>query len=421
MTHADLDRVLLLNTTCSELRFLAAGLNQRSALLRYVGPYVHKSRYLDRAFSSTPLIHRVYTSTLARRYPPPDVPLSLIERAGLPSDLLRAISHRVRTRAPHCGQTLTRIATYRGLAAIDHAGVNNLPDAQTVVTNLACGLRTIEHARTQGTRAVLNYPSAHHRLARRILAEEAQIWPSLASTLAFHAHPSWLQERIDKECALADRIFVGSSYARDSFMQEGFPSNKIAILPYGVDTGRFSPPEYGYQQDTFRILFVGQLTQAKGIGYLLRAYEAIQSPNTSLTLVGDFVGPPSAFVPYQHLFHHIPHVPQALLPDLYRSADVFVFPTLSEGLGHVVLEAMASGLPVITTSQGPNQVVRDGTDGFLVPLRNKDAIIDHLRTLRAEPTLLRRMGLNARDRAAQFSWDSYSANAYALLKELNQP
>lgn len=418
MTASELDRVLLLNTTCAELRFLAAGLNERGALLRYVAPYVHKSRSLDRAFSGTPVIRRAYASTWGRRYPPPGVPMSLIERAGLPSDLLRAVSHRVRRRAPNWGQALARFAAYRGLAAIDDAGVNNLVEAQAVVTNVGCGLRTLEHARSQGTHAILNYPSAHHRRARRILAEEAQTWPRLAGTLGSHAHPGWLQGRIDKECALADLILVGSRFARDSFTEEGFPSQKVAVLPYGVDNERFSPRGHDYDDDVFRILFVGQITQAKGIGYLLQAYQAVQSPDTSLTLVGDFVGPPSAFAPYRHLFHHIRHVPHGLLPDYYRSADVFVFPTLSEGLGHVVLEALASGLPVITTFQGPNQVVRDGIDGFLVPLRNKEAIIDRLRTLRADPALLRRMSLNARDRASHFSWDSYSANALGLLRGL---
>ena len=149
------------------------------------------------------------------------------------------------------------------------------------------------------------------------------------------------------------------------------------MIPYGADAARFSPGHRDEQETAaddaargLHVLFVGQLSQRKGLSYLLRAYDAFRGPGTQLTLVGAYYGETGALAPYRDTFRHIPHLPQSDLAGLYRQADVFVFPTLIEGLGMVVLEAMATGLPVITTPNGPADVVRDGIDGFVVPTQS---------------------------------------------------
>ena len=97
---------------------------------------------------------------------------------------------------------------------------------------------------------------------------------------------------------------------------------------------------------------------------------------------------------------------------------MFVFPTLIEGMPIVVLEAMASGLPVITTPNGPGDIVRDGVDGFVVPIRDPDAIVEKLEYLRAHPEHRREMGINARQRALEFSWAAYQRRGVEVLTEL---
>jgi glycosyltransferase involved in cell wall biosynthesis len=124
-------------------------------------------------------------------------------------------------------------------------------------------------------------------------------------------------------------------------------------------------------------------------------------------MIGRIVGDDSALRPWQDLFHHIDHIPQSELAEAFRKADVFVFPTLVEGMPLVVIEAMASGLPVITTPNGPGDIVRDGVDGFLVPPRNVDAIAERLEQLRLDPNLRISMGRAARERALKFTWEYY--------------
>src|SRR5262249_15026495 len=140
-----------------------------------------------------------------------------------------------------------------------------------------------------------------------------------------------------------------------------------------------------------------------------------------LTIVGQTVGEPAALAPYAHLFRHVPHQSRAELARHYRSADVFVFPTLVEGMPLVVLEAMACGLPVIVTANGPADVLRDGVDGFTSPARDADAVASRLETLYRDAALREEMGRNAARRAAEFGWSAYAGKALACLAGLNAP
>src|SRR5690606_29766449 len=148
---------------------------------------------------------------------------------------------------------------------------------------------------------------------------------------------------------------------------------------------------------------------------LLKAYRKFRRPDTMLTLVGSYYGDPEAMRPFRDLFIHRPHVPQSSLPEIYRGADVFVFPSLLEGMGLVVLEAMACGLPIITTPNGPSDIVRDGIDGFVVPVRDPDAIAERLEYLYKHPDQRQEMGHNAQIRAREFTWKAYRERIRAVL------
>jgi glycosyltransferase involved in cell wall biosynthesis len=105
---------------------------------------------------------------------------------------------------------------------------------------------------------------------------------------------------------------------------------------------------------------------------------------------------------------------------MYRASDVFVFPTLIEGMPLVVLEAMACGLPVIVTANGPGDIVRDGIEGFVIPERDPDAICDRLERLYRDPELRIEMGRRAAERSKAFDWGAYTGKARQALAELHR-
>jgi glycosyltransferase involved in cell wall biosynthesis len=101
-----------------------------------------------------------------------------------------------------------------------------------------------------------------------------------------------------------------------------------------------------------------------------------------------------------------------------RNHDVFVFPSLFEGLALVQGEAISQGLPVITTpNSGGADILRDGVDGFIVPIRDPEAITARLLELYQDRALLQQMSDSARERATQLDWKSYMARTVATIRE----
>jgi len=296
------------------------------------------------------------------------------------------------------------------------------PDAECVVAYVGFGLPAFEAVKAHGTgKAVLNYPIAHHRQHRAIRQEELEREPEFASTWpGLDGWSAGYEDQIEQEIQVADAILVGSSYVRESFALQGVDPKKIVVAPYGVDLTNFSagPPRLAGASKQFNAIFVGQLSQRKGISYLLRGYRRFRKPDTRLTLVGNAPGSMAPFKPYSDLFRHVPHQTRPVLAQMYRESDVFVFPTLLEGMPLVVLEAMACGLPVIVTNNGPGDIVRDGVDGFVVPSRDDEAICERLERLYRDPQLRAEMGRNACARAHEFNWSAYTNQTLGVLANL---
>jgi glycosyltransferase involved in cell wall biosynthesis len=406
--------VLVINYTSPELNHLAAAMADHGLLQKYIRPYANQHRTWERAVAHLPGFGRFYTKTFGRRAMPPGLANGDIREAAVWQDILRAAAlHFGGARAQVLAEQLHWSIQQR-LAAVAGSHAQN---ARVVVGSYQVSHKAF--ARASGVK-VLNYPIAHHRYIQRFVAEERELEPSFAATLPdWSQAPTWQEPELDTECELADRILVGSQFAANTFIEEGFPAEKMIVIPYGVDVKRFSL-EQPEPKKIFRALFVGSIVQRKGISYLLRAYRRFKGPNTELVLVGSYPDDMRPFIPFRDDFKHIPHVPQADLPEIYGNADVFVFPSLLEGMGLVVLEAMASGLPVITTPNGPGDLVRDGVDGFVVPIRDLDAIVEKLEYLHAHPEERLRMGQNARERAKMFTWEHYRAKVTNFIGSLHE-
>src|SRR6202022_379212 len=135
--------------------------------------------------------------------------------------------------------------------------------------------------------------------------------------------------RVLAEFEIADYFFVPSGYACEPFVAEGFPRERIFVVPYGVDLRHFhvTPKE----DARFRVLFVGQITIRKGIFDLLAAFAALKITDAELVLIGN-IDPSIAHLlrPYQHLFRHLPSVPKTELYRYYSNSSVMVLPSLAD-------------------------------------------------------------------------------------------
>jgi len=420
MDEPRLPRALVVNFNAPELNNLALALAHQGELLRYVRPYVNKGRPWERTLAGLPLAGGFYQRSFGRRRIVDRQLATLTHEAGVMADVCAAAASRMAWVPARWRQQWTSSLYKSVREAVAEAACRLAGDASCVVAYEGFALPAFEALRRSGGRqAVLNYPVAHHRLRRSARAEEIEREPAFASTWPdFDDWPPGHEERLDEEIHLADAILVGSSYASDSFARAGIERAKLKVVPYGVDLETFHPPLQARRADDFRAIYTGQLTQRKGLSYLLRGYRKFARRDTRLTLVGSRVGSPLALQPFETVVRHVPHQTRRALAQMYRESDVFVFPTLVEGMPLVVLEAMACGLPVIVTANGPADIVRDGVDGFIIPERDEDAVCERLERLYRDRELCARMGLQASRRAREFGWSAYTDKVREHLADL---
>jgi glycosyltransferase involved in cell wall biosynthesis len=212
-------------------------------------------------------------------------------------------------------------------------------------------------------------------------------------------------QHTDHEISLADLILVPSPFVRDDLLRQGVHPNRLILLPYGVDIDQFVPRERNNHTGPIRILYVGQVGYRKGLPYIMAALRRLEMNLSSFRVVGPIVNQSRILERRLQGANYIGAVQHDKLTNQYHEADVFVLPSLAEGMALVVLEAMATGLPVIVTREaGYEGVVRDGVEGFIVPARDSEAIAHKIAVLAEDNDLRRRMGRAARRRAEEFSW-----------------
>ena len=239
-----------------------------------------------------------------------------------------------------------------------------------------------------------------------------------------YGHSSDKKSRMSRrecaEIALADYVFSPSDFVSDGVAAMGFPRDRIIHIPYGVQTERFTERK-DRADDSFRILFVGQVALRKGFQYLLEAFKDLDLPKAELTIIGSPVDSVSEKVlrSYDGLFTWVPHVSYDELHRYYQATDIFAFPSLAEGSALVSYEALACGLPSIVTAN-VGSVIRDGIEGFIVPTRDPGALREKIRLLYHDKNLARRMGLAARARAENFTWKGYRDRIVDAYMEIYQ-
>lgn len=275
---------------------------------------------------------------------------------------------------------------------------------------------TFKVARQKGVTTAYECPTAHWRTWSALYAEEAERTPAWADTLPQPLITPEKSRRKDAEFALADVVFCASRFAARSLAEHLPASVKLEITPYGAPAPAAVPAILG-GGPRLRVLYVGRLSQTKGLSYLMEAIAGLGAEVT-LTTVGLPTHPGSrAVAELVNRSSWVPSLPHAELLACMRNHDVLVLPSLSEGFGLVILEAMAQGLPVIATenSGGPD-VITSGVDGWVVPIRSAEAISEALLGLQRDRERLRAMGQAAWKTASGRTWDRYGRGVWKALE-----
>jgi len=282
-----------------------------------------------------------------------------------------------------------------------------------------CALFSLRRARELGAITVLDQPIIHRTELDRIEREERA---RMGVPMPTH-RPFWFQKHVDRKYAehkLTDYAFVPLDFVKRTMVKNGFAPDRVFLTPYGAEPKNYRfidrPPRSG-----FNVLYVGLLHYWKGLHYLLDLIPRLEIPGARLTIVGR-AEPDWApyFMPRIEALgdrvRYVPGVAHAEMEGVYADADVLVFPSLVGGIGLVCYEAMATGLPVIT-SDG-DVVIRDGVDGLSIPLTDLDAWKQALTDLAADRDRRRKLGAAGAERVKAFSWDVYRRGIVSAYEEI---
>lgn len=239
-------------------------------------------------------------------------------------------------------------------------------------------LFTFRRQKESGGFCLLRQVMAHGSAVIETFKRQIEEFPEYADSRSrfFLEDMSRALKRKEEEYRLADLIVANSEFVRDTFVRSGVEADKIAVIPTGCPAIQAASANSGRGSGKLIFLFAGRLSLRKGLPYLLEAWRMLGAQNSAqLWLAGEIEISQSLLKKSGEGIRYFGAVGPQELSDLYRKADVFVLPTLLEGLAYVVLEALSSGLPVITTREsGCGRLVEDGLNGVMVQAADAAAL-----------------------------------------------
>lgn len=275
---------------------------------------------------------------------------------------------------------------------------NQRPDVVHIATEGPLGWAALKAARMLGLPLTSSFHTNFHCYCR-------------------HYRMAWLRGLVTRHLRTFHNqtalTMVPNPLVQQTLQNEGY--RNVVVLGRGIDTALFSPQRrnpalraaWGLADDALAVIHVGRIAPEKNLGLVLRAFEAMRrrQPQARMIWVGD--GPQHKRLRKQYPEHVFCGARVGLdLAEHYASADVFLFPSLTETFGNVVTEAMASGLAVLAYDYAAAQIfIRDGENGMLAPFDDAQQFIDHAVLLSATPARIRQLGAAARLAVAGHGWE----------------
>lgn len=271
-----------------------------------------------------------------------------------------------------------------------------------------CALKTFGTAKSNDIKCIYDLPIGYWRAMQSLLNEERTKNPEWAITLGGFNDSDKKRQRKDAELQLADKIYVASSFTKKTL--EMYPGKlaDIEVIPYGFPPVNTKRKYDDIQNRKIRVLFVGGLSQRKGLSYFFEAIKGLED-KIEVTVVGrGNLDACPALKKALSIVNYIPSLPHDEILKLMATQDLFIFPSLFEGFGLVITEAMSQGTPVITTDRtcGPD-IMNNGIDGWVIKAGETKPIRDLLLTFISNPIILIKAGQAAIHTASQRPWSVY--------------
>ena len=348
-----------------------------------------------------------------------------LKNENIPKDLIRSFPwlhapYMALPQRERFGYRINKAWEYWDRKTFSQYVALNIPECDVFMGLSSSGLEAGKIVKQRGAKYICDRGSTHIRTQDKILREEHELWG-----IKYNPIDPKIIAREEAEYELADIITIPSQFNYSSFIENGVPEYKLRKIPYGVNLSRFSKTS-SPATDSFDVIFVGGITLQKGIPYLLKAFDKLEHPAKTLTLVGSY---DMAFLTWlkknRLLTDNIKvtgHIPQEILKQFLSKSHVMVLSSVQEGLAMVQAQAMACGCPVIaSTHTGAEDLYTNGKEGFIFPVRNVDVLTQRLQQLADNPEMREQMSNAALSRINELGgWSQYGDKMIDLIRSISK-
>ena len=404
-------RVLLAHPGTQYSFHLARELEQRGLLLRFWTGFAIAGR--GWTFRFVDLLPRAFRKQIAARVV-----------VGVPPSKLRTlpslewnVSGRLR------GSSQEAMFFERNRRFQEATPATEIASADVVVGFDTSSWQLAKRAKEMGKIFILDQSIGHPAAKERVYSSLRERYPAWSFSLPRKQDAHVARER--EEHDLADLIVVPSRFVMSTLIEEGVSPGKIRVIPFGTDLDLFRLPEPAGDPATHPkvvVLYAGTFTARKGLPVLLAAWKRLRASNAAeLWLVGSGTIPASELQQLPDSVKVLGQKTRTELSSFMNLADAFVFPSFFEGLAQVQLEALATGLPVISTYEsGAEEVIEPGENGLLVRAGDEAGLTQALQRLLDDSALRLGMRKAASASRSRLSWSLYGDRWHRLLLEVGQ-
>lgn len=300
--------------------------------------------------------------------------------------------------------------------------IKNKIDVVICYDDCSSKLFTILKEKAPHVKCILDVSAANRFFMREIYNRDIDLAPRFSKRLKTEVARVWneeLMERFKMEIDLADFFLVPSEFVARSLKYSGITSSKMLICPYGVDIDMFKQKHDYKSELPLKFIYVGGIKELKGIYYLLEAFKKIPREFAELIIVGNYDDNEDV-KPYLEYVTFTGKVLHSEIPRLLKDSDIFVMPSLGEGLSLSCLEAAACGLPLmVSENSGINSYIQEYKEGIVFPIQSVQKIIDSVMWFVENKEKIEDMGNEARRLAELFSWEKYYEVAYNAISSIS--
>ena len=224
-----------------------------------------------------------------------------------------------------------------------------------------------------------------------------------------------------EEIKNTDFFLAPSKVVKDSLLFCGVKEEQVKIVPYGVDINKFSYVKKKVHNNPLKLIFVGQVNSRKGIHHLLNVIRRFTPEEVCLEIIGSYDSRSEIYMKNSSLENvkFVGFVTRDILAKKYQEADVFVLPSLGEGMALVGLESLSTGTPIICSDKsGVNDIIVNGSNGYVFDAGDNDSLEKIIRLLINNREKLPYMSENARKTAEKYTWENYRKNVVQAIDSI---